>query len=153
MADRPNKAANDKRYKERHRSRINAKRRAEYAADPEVGRARLRTYRAANYEKVIRYNRLWLIGYRARLKAEMIAAYGGACACCRETIPAFLQLDHIYNDGAADRLLNKTSAKLWAKLKREGWPKERHQLLCANCNFGKLMNNGVCPHQEMAHGR
>ena len=32
-------------------------------------------------------------------------------------------------------------------LRRQG-PQDRYQLLCANCNFGKLMNGGVCPHQS-----
>lgn len=36
----------------------------------------------------------------------------------------------------------------FARLKRQGWPQDRYQLLCANCNFGKLMNGGVCPHQS-----
>ena len=40
-------------------------------------------------------------------------------------------------------------AVMCAVLKRLGWPRDRYQLLCANCNFGKLMNGGVCPHQQM----
>lgn len=47
-----------------------------------------------------------------------------------------------------NRKAHKTSAKLFAVLKRLGWPRDRYQLLCANCNFGKLMNGGVCPHQQ-----
>lgn len=61
---------------------------------------------------------------------------------------AFLQLDHVENDGHLDRKAHKTSAKLFAVLKRLGWPRDRYQLLCANCNFGKAMNGGVCPHQS-----
>lgn len=26
---------------------------------------------------------------------------------------------------------------------------DRLQLLCANCNFGKLMNGGTCPHKAV----
>ncbi len=70
------------------------------------------------------------------------------CACCGEAEEAFLQLDHVENDGHLDRKAHKTSAKLFAVLKRLGWPRDRYQLLCANCNFGKLMNGGVCPHQQ-----
>lgn len=154
MTDRPiifsrnpeKKRANDRAYKARNRERINASRRAAYAEDAAAHRARQAQYRIANYGTVLAYNRSWSIAYRARLRTEMIAAYGGCCSCCGEAEPTFLQLDHIHNDGHLDRRINKTSAKLWASLKRQGWPRERHQLLCANCNFGKLMNGGICPH-------
>lgn len=138
--------AKQKAWRQRERAAINARTRCRYAANIEIERRRQREYRKRNAESVKAYNRVWLIGYRARLKAEMIVAYGGRCQCCGEAEPMFLQLDHIHNDGHIDRRVNKTSAKLWAALKRSGWPKGRHQLLCANCNFGKLMNNGVCPH-------
>lgn len=146
FSDRQQKQARDRAFRARHRDRINAAERQRYAEDPETHRQRQRDYRRENIERVLAYNRQWLTGYRARLRAEMIAAYGSVCSCCGEAEPIFLQLDHIHNDGHIDRKLNKTSAKLLAALKREGWPKDRHQLLCANCNFGKMMNNGVCPH-------
>ena len=38
-----------------------------------------------------------------KLRAQVIAAYGGACACCGENAPEFLQVDHINNDGAEHR--------------------------------------------------
>ncbi len=136
-------------WKQRNKEEINARRRAMYLEDVEKHRARASQYRKTNREKVNQVNAAWLVKYRARLRSEMIEAYGGKCSCCGETEPLFLQLDHINNDGHLDRKVNKTSAKLWAKLKKAGWPKDRHQLLCANCNFGKLMNDGICPHQEM----
>lgn len=46
-----------------------------------------------------------------------------------------------------DRKIHRTSSKLFASLKKAGWPKDRYQLLCANCNFGKMMNGGACPHK------
>jgi hypothetical protein len=33
-------------------------------------------------------------------------------------------------------------------LKRLGWPKEKYRILCANCNHGRALNGGVCPHQQ-----
>lgn len=136
-------------WKQRNRDAVNARRRALYAADPEKHRARQRSYKASEAKpNVLAYNRVWSAEYRAALRAEMHAAYGGSCACCGEKESLFLQLDHVFNDGHIDRKENKTSAKLWAKLKKQGWPKDRYQLLCANCNFGKAMNGGVCPHQS-----
>lgn len=90
------------------------------------------------------------IRHRARLKAEVFAAYGGAiCACCRETEYLFLSVDHINNDGAAQRkeLGNSgTGAPFHAWLKKNGFP-PGYQILCMNCNCGKRMNKGVCPHE------
>src|SRR5689334_23309544 len=36
----------------------------------------------------------------ARLRAEVIAAYGGKCACCGETEQKFLTIDHEEGTGA-----------------------------------------------------
>ena len=36
--------------------------------------------------------------------------------------------------------------ELKPSLKRQGWPKDGYQLLCANCNQGRARNGGVCPH-------
>jgi hypothetical protein len=148
------KSADGLTWKQRNRDAVNARRRALYASDPERHRERQRNYKASDAKpNVLAYNRAWSAEYRASLRAEMHEAYGNACACCGEKEPLFLQLDHIFNDGHLDRKENKTSAKLWAKLKKQGWPKDRYQLLCANCNFGKAMNGGICPHQfqEISH--
>lgn len=136
-------------WKQRNRDAVNERRRALYAAEPEKHRERQRQYKCSEARpRVLAYNRTWSAEYRARLRAEMIEAYGGCCSCCGEAEEAFLQLDHVENDGHVDRKAHKTSCKLFAKLKALGWPKDRYQLLCANCNFGKLMNDGVCPHQQ-----
>ena len=87
---------------------------------------------------------------RHLLTKEIQSRYGGECACCGEKEPLFLTIDHIYNDGAKHRsqLGSTTSAQLYNWLRRNGFPKDRYQLLCMNCNWGKGMNNGVCPHKE-----
>ena len=138
-------------WKQRNRDAVNARRRALYAANPEKHRERQRDYKSGEAKpKVLEANRVWQSKYRAVLRAEMIAAYGGRCSCCGEHEPVFLQLDHIHNDGHINRKLYRTSNKLLVVLKKQGWPTDRYQLLCANCNFGKLINGGICPHQEKA---
>lgn len=57
----------------------------------------------------------------------------------------FLSVDHIDNTGAQDRRLNGGSS-LYRRLKRMGFPKDNFQLLCWNCNSGKRLNGGICPH-------
>lgn len=135
-------------WRQRNRDAVNARRRTLYATDPEKHRARQRDYKNGEAKpRVLAANRKWSASYRSKLREEMTAAYGGRCACCGEDEPTFLQLDHVENDGHIDRKIHKTSCKLYANLKALRWPRDRYQLLCANCNFGKLMNGGVCPHQ------
>jgi len=80
-----------------------------------------------------------------KLKDDVFAAYGGyRCNCCGETEVLFLQIDHVENDGAVHRReIGSGALYLW--LKRHKFP-EGFQVLCANCNWGKRQNGGICPH-------
>jgi hypothetical protein len=94
----------------------------------------------------------WIAPYKATIRKAVFDAYGGErCACCGETERKFLTLDHINNDGAADRMkiAGKRTASGWTTyryLHSKGFP-PGYQVLCMNCNFGKRMNQGVCPHK------
>lgn len=136
------------RLRSRCRDCVSACKKDHYGRNKDRVRDRYRDYLAANRERIYAYNAAWSRNRNRELRDEATKAYGGKCACCGETEPAFLQLDHIYNDGAADRKQFKTCTQLMISLRSKGWPKDRIQLLCANCNFGKLMNGGTCPHQE-----
>lgn len=86
-------------------------------------------------------------GYYRR-KMEVINHYGGKCACCGESEPAFLQIDHIDDDGATHRASlphSGAAGVIYRWLKQNGWP-EGFQVLCANCNMAKSSRAG-CPHQ------
>ena len=92
--------------------------------------------------------------YRENLRFEMLCYYSNGtmkCACppCGETRYEFLTIDHINNDGAKHRkeLGNKRLSgwKFYEWLRHNKYP-EGYQVLCMNCNFGKRMNNGICPH-------
>jgi len=83
----------------------------------------------------------------AAVRDEVIAAYGGQCACCGESEPRFLQVDHINCDGSTERAKGIVTGSLYRKLKRLGFPRDRYQLLCANCNHGRYLNGGICPHK------
>lgn len=87
-----------------------------------------------------------------KLKIEVLNAYGGCqCVCCGETILAFLSLDHVHNDGAAHRqTMAKGGNHFYRQLKKNGWPNNPPlQVLCHNCNTGRQVNGGICPHQEI----
>jgi hypothetical protein len=85
--------------------------------------------------------------WRAQLKLEMLESFGWKCQCCGEDNPHFLTLDHLNNDGNVHRKEVKSGSVevIYAAAKREGWPKDRYQLLCINCNWAKG-KWGVCPH-------
>lgn len=87
--------------------------------------------------------------YQRQLKFEALEAYGGAiCVCCGELGIWFLTLDHVNNDGNIHRI-DGYNATGYSALKVRGYPQEPAlQVLCYNCNNGKRVNNGVCPHQE-----
>ena len=68
------------------------------------------------------------------------------CACCGETEPHFLGLDHIEGGGGKERRCRGGSTGLLGYLKRNGFP-PGYQVLCHNCNLAKGFY-GICPHQE-----
>ena len=86
---------------------------------------------------------------RRRIRGEVLAAYGGKCECCGESRHEFLGIDHILNDGSIERrkLGSGASNILYGKLKRAGFPKDRHRLLCHNCNLARGFY-GHCPHED-----
>lgn len=92
--------------------------------------ASMKLWRAANSAHVARHG----MAARDAIRSEMIAAYGGECALCGENDHIVLVLDHVNNDG------NKESCgghSLYRRLRKENWPRDGYQLLCANCNTRK----------------
>ena len=86
---------------------------------------------------------------RREVRDLVYRTYGGyRCACCGETEPTFLSIDHVNNDGAQHKRECKisTGEQLYRWLARNGFP-PGFQVLCMNCQWGKRNNNGVCPHQ------
>lgn len=95
----------------------------------------------------------WLAAARA-LRARVLAAYGGACKCCGEETPEFLAIDHVNNDGESHRreVLKGYGRAIYRWLEKSGYPQDRFQLLCHNCNMAKGLYGG-CPHAGPVPGR
>lgn len=90
--------------------------------------------------------------YAGRVRDAAYAAYGGPkCACCGETEPRFLTIDHIDNDGHIHRKKHRSATNIYGWLKARKYP-PGFQVLCANCNFGKALNGGTCPHKSRQEG-
>lgn len=89
--------------------------------------------------------------YRNKLKTGVITAYGGACTCCGETTHEFLTLDHVNNNGKAERmaLFGKNAGatmSIYRTVRDAGYPPD-YTVLCFNCNIARSLF-GTCPHQR-----
>lgn len=95
----------------------------------------------------IENTRMAMAGYR-RVRAAVISGYGGKCACCGESTPEFLTIDHIHGGGQEDRKLpgKKGGMGLYWWLHLHGYPTDDYRLLCYNCNFARG-HHGKCPHE------
>lgn len=95
------------------------------------------------------------------IKTQVFDYYGNKCACCGESEPMFLTIDHIDNDGAQHRKIMARNCKTENAYRFQGGKKTYYwlikngfpagfQVLCSNCNHGKHRNGGVCPHVTKA---
>ena len=150
------------RYRERNRDKVNQ---------------RMRDWRDANRDKDRQHKRDWrnrmiangspeeIADFRAMesaktkrrqtvCKDQVFTAYGGyVCACCGESEPMFLSIDHIHNNGAEERkagLYHGSGTAFYQWLCKNKFP-SGYQVLCMNCQVGKHKNGGVCPHQTSAN--
>src|SRR5206468_3825012 len=67
-----------------------------------------------------------------------------ACRHCNETIWQFLTLDHVDGGGAKHR---KEVGSIYHWLRRNNYP-PGFRILCMNCNSGRAVNGGPCPHES-----
>lgn len=92
---------------------------------------------------------------KTEIKLKVISHYSPSlkCVCCGESEWNFLSIDHIHNNGNLHKKQNKNlhgGASMYYWLIKHNFPKG-FQVLCMNCNFGKRMNDGICPHTENPH--
>ena len=73
-----------------------------------------------------------------KLKMDVIEGYGGGCKHCAEDNPYFLNIDHIFDDGAEERKKISHQA-LYRKLRDLNYSTDKYQLLCYNCNWEKKL--------------
>lgn len=89
--------------------------------------------------------------YAERTKREVLTYYGNgklACICCGENMYEFLTIDHINNNGSQQRkIVRRTGHNLYRYLIKSKYPLG-YQTLCFNCNSGKQVNKGICPHKQ-----
>ena len=89
---------------------------------------------------------------RQKIKDEVFAHYGANCDCCNESTSAFLAIDHIEGNGRQHRqsvVSGGGSNAFYRWLITEGFP-EGFRVLCHNCNVGRFVNGGTCPHESLS---
>ncbi len=104
-------------------------------AAQELGRANDKAYRQRFRDKV------WHLVFGHYSSGSF------ACACCGESEPDFLTLDHINNDGGRQRKMTDIGGgnRFYYWLLRNGFP-PGIQVYCSNCNSSKG-KHGECVHK------
>lgn len=80
------------------------------------------------------------------VRMQVLEHYGKICACCGESHIEFLGMDHVNGGGGVHRA-EMHAGSIYRWLIRNGFP-EGFRTLCFNCNFGRHVNGGICPHQK-----
>ena len=88
--------------------------------------------------------------WRQGLRRKVLEHYSNGepvCACCGETLYEFLTIDHLNNNGTADRRRYTGGGHHhYRQIIKEGFPKG-FQVLCYNCNCGRAKTpTKECPH-------
>ena len=89
--------------------------------------------------------------YLPRLQKDVLTHYGHgklACVCCGEPNILFLTIDHV-NGRKTEHEKKHWKHRGWMLkqyLRKNGYP-EGYQTLCWNCNSGRALNKGICPHK------
>jgi hypothetical protein len=141
--DRKKRAADPERFREQSR-----KWRRE---NPDADRLLRLRERANLYSNPERLAKVTALMKRKRLetRVQVLEMYGSVCACCGEYRPEFLAVDHVNNDGTAQRKCHGGGYRYTKWLlseKRDGF-----QVLCHNCNSAKGFY-GYCPHENSPLG-
>jgi hypothetical protein len=141
--NRETKRAKSREYYKKNKEKIQA-----FCHTPEY-RAKERVWKKAYLKRpdVKEKSRKRGIAFRQKVLQEAFAFFG-PCACCGESNPMFLSLDHINGNGSEERRNGLYTITILEKLRREGWPedaKKMYRFLCYNCNF-TIGHYGYCPH-------
>lgn len=117
-----------------------------YLANKAKSNAQSKAWMEKNRETHKEWRKLWSRDYRYKKKIEVINHYGGKCNCCGESEIYFLTIDHIEGGGNIHRKkIGTKSMTYWLKMKK--FP-QGYQVLCFNCNCGRSINKGICPHKK-----
>jgi hypothetical protein len=93
------------------------------------------------YEKDFKHRRAYAKGHREKLKEQVLELYGRKCKHCGFADERALVVDHVNGDGYLDLQPGGSRRGGAASYKRVLENPERFQLLCANCNLIKAIED------------
>lgn len=96
--------------------------------------------------------RAYLNAQYATLRAMVIAGYGGCCVRCGFSDQRALHIDHVHDDGAAQRRQHLEGLRLLRRIVSQSFP-STYQVLCANCNTIKAQESGLFGRAQRSEGR
>jgi hypothetical protein len=82
-----------------------------------------------------------------QLRKAAFAIYGNVCQCCNLDDEMILTIDHVTGGGRQHKRTLNINNQFYKWLAKNSYP-IGFQTLCFNCNCGRSINNGVCPHQS-----
>lgn len=151
-------------YYQRNKDSIKEKALLRYRANVELFKQRSRDHRRLHpgrskewRDKHPEYEKNWRAAhpkagaanakkYRDSLRKRIIEGYGGECACCGEKEGQFLEIDHVNGGGTEHRKRLHHGPPIYKLIIEQNFPVD-FQLLCSNCNQGRHLNGGKCPHR------
>jgi hypothetical protein len=128
-------------YRQRNRDQLAIKQREYYKKNKETILARLKALPKDARDKNLDRQLRSAIKRTAEIKALIFDKYGNKCASCGfdDDCRAF-QMDHVNGGGSQDVLKFKSKWKYWRHVLEDETGK--FQILCANCNAIKRIENG-----------
>ena len=144
-------------YYQKNKDRLNAQHKAYYQKNKKKVEAGRTKWLNANKEKSAAYKTAWAAENpdkvqaaqrrtREKLRTSVFEHYGNKCACCGEDRWEFLTIDHINGDGRKHKKEVRNRLHSWLRL--NNYP-VGYQVLCFNCNCGRSINKGICPHKNI----
>ena len=100
-------------------------------------------------KKLIKCRNEYRKKHRLALKIIIIDFYSNGtmiCGCCGEKIFEFLTIDHIKGGGRKHKQSIHNHLYQW--LINNNFP-PGYIVRCFNCNSGRDVNGGICPHEEI----
>ena len=139
-------------YAEKNKEKVNARSRQWTLDHPERVREICRKADHKRQPQKTKYMKKYYKIYIPKLKREVLTHYGNGklqCLCCSENLIELLTIDHIKGRTHEDEKRPELRAwMLLQYLKSNNFP-EGYQTLCWNCNSGRQLNNGTCPHKSI----
>lgn len=112
---------------------------------PHHGWTQMRTNGRKDFGKTPQEIKDKVAAHRAKVKAEVFAAYGGKCFCCSEADWHFLTIDHIDGGGSKHRQSGLKNKSFYTWLRLNEFP-PGFRVACLNCQHG-VKGGKTCPHR------